>query len=73
MTKDISASIRARLKNIAKEEKTDFNAVQDASRQAMWCSFLKKNELEFISLPEVVTLIGDFVIPIMSELSTKQV
>ena len=27
MTKDISASIRARLKNIAKEEKTDFNAV----------------------------------------------
>jgi hypothetical protein len=27
MTQDISASIRARLKNIAKEEQTDFNAV----------------------------------------------
>jgi hypothetical protein len=40
---------------------------QDASRQAMWRSFLNKNELEFISLPEVVTLIGDFVIPIMIE------
>ena len=27
MTNDISASIRARLKNIAKAEQTDFNAV----------------------------------------------
>ena len=40
---------------------------QYASRQAMWRSFLNKNELEFISLPVVVILIGDFVIPIMIE------
>lgn len=38
---------------------------QDASRQAMWRSFLNKNELEFISLPEVVTSINEFVLPII--------
>jgi len=30
---------------------------QDNSRQAMWRSFLNKNELEFVSLPDVVSLI----------------
>ncbi|OGV26142.1 MAG: hypothetical protein A3F18_08510 [Legionellales bacterium RIFCSPHIGHO2_12_FULL_37_14] len=38
---------------------------QDASRQTMWRSFLNKNELEFISLPEVVTSISEFVLPII--------
>ena len=46
---------------------------EDASRQAMWRSFLNKNELEFISLPEVVTLISDVVLPIIIKTSTKQV
>lgn len=45
---------------------------QDVLRQAMWRSFLNKNELEFISLPEVVTSISDFVLPIILKTSTKK-
>lgn len=33
---------------------------QDHSRQAMWRSFLNKNELEFVPLPDVVSLIKDY-------------
>jgi hypothetical protein len=43
---------------------------EDASRQAMWRSFLNKNELEFISLPEVVTSISEFVLPIIIKTSS---
>jgi predicted nucleotidyltransferase component of viral defense system len=45
---------------------------QDETRQAMWRSFLNKNELEFISLPEVVTSIRDYALPIIDKASTKQ-
>lgn len=43
---------------------------EDGSRQAMWRSFLNKNELEFISLPEVVTSISEFVLPIIIKTSS---
>jgi predicted nucleotidyltransferase component of viral defense system len=33
---------------------------QDSSRQAMWLSFLKKNELKLIPLPEVVSTIKNY-------------
>lgn len=33
---------------------------QDSSRQAMWRSFLNKNELEYVSLPDVVFLINKY-------------
>lgn len=45
--------------------------VQDESRQAMWRSFLNKNELEYISLPDVVTWIGNFLLPIIIKSSNK--
>jgi len=38
---------------------------QDSSRQAMWLSFIKKNELEFVSLPEVVVSLKNYLIPII--------
>ncbi len=44
---------------------------QDGSRQAMWNSFLNKNEVELRPLPEVVSSIGDFIQPIFVIASTR--
>lgn len=38
---------------------------EDNSRQAMWLAFIKKNELEFVSLPEVVVSIKNYLVPII--------
>lgn len=43
----------------------------DTSRQAMWRSFLNKNEIEFISLSDVVELIGDFFLSTLVKQPTK--
>ncbi|KTD61864.1 nucleotidyl transferase AbiEii/AbiGii toxin family protein [Legionella spiritensis] len=44
---------------------------QDGSRQAMWNSFLNKNEVELKPLPEAVSSIGDYIQPILVKASTR--
>jgi hypothetical protein len=94
VSKDLAASVRARLLNKAKAEQSDFNGVlvryalerllyrlsrsvhadrfllkgamlftlwyefaNDASRQALWRAFLKKNQLNGVPLPELVAVL----------------
>lgn len=44
---------------------------QDGSRQAMWNSFLNKNEVELKPLPEVVSSIRKYIQPILVKASTR--
>lgn len=73
MSKDLGASIRSRLLNLAKAEQSDFNQVlvryalepaglsdefaNDPARQKMWLALLQKNAITIIPLAAVVTAI----------------
>jgi len=71
MSRNLAASIRARLKRHADMARQDFNLtltrsvpsglgdafVSDATKQIQWHAFLKKNGLDAIALADVATLL----------------
>ncbi len=76
--KDVAASVRARLLNLARERKTDLPAgaptaltpefYEDDGKLKQWAAFLARTRLDAASLQDVALRISAFLLPVLDAL-----